>query len=133
MVLVVGAHVTDRIDRIDDPKPRGDETEEHAERLDLERQGKPRHDLEQFDGGPGAREHAIEQRQNGQEQGRGGDQRHALAQVGVLTGDADQYGAGKGNGESEGKRQPFRHGVPPINALAAVPATEVVRLASMPK
>jgi hypothetical protein len=38
VLLVVAAHITDRVQRGDDPQTRRDQGEEHAQRLDLERE-----------------------------------------------------------------------------------------------
>ena len=94
-VLVVGSHVADRIQRVDDPQSRRDQREQHAERFDLEGHRQPGQHLEQRDCRPRTGENVRQQREHAQQQQRSADQRDALAQVRRTAEERDQRRAGR--------------------------------------
>ena len=135
--LVVGAHVADRIDRVDDPQRGGDESEQHPQRLDLEGELKAGRDLDDLCLRPGAAEHWPEQAEHGEAQCARSHQRHRLAQVRQLVKERNDQRANERR-EQRQKNKTFgrrhcRHRSPPSRALAAVPAMPAVHSVSMPK
>jgi hypothetical protein len=81
VLLVVAAHVADRIDRIDDPQSRGKCSKQHAQRLYLEGDGQPWKHLDEVQLRPPP---GIDDGQQAPYVGcqqHGGGQRHGFAQV----------------------------------------------------
>ena len=91
--LAVAAHVADRVQRVDDPQPGGDQREQHAQRLDLERERQARQQLERARRRAArrpARSAAATARRNSSRR-RG--ERHRLAQVRSAVRSDDQQRA----------------------------------------
>ena len=79
VLLVVTSHVADRIDRRDDPKEAGQQTEEQAEGLHLEREEDARKRLAEHQTRPLSPDRLRRQVGDEQEQNAGGDQGSCLA------------------------------------------------------
>ena len=105
------AQIADRVDRIDDPQPRGDEREEHAEGLDGEGDWQAGDDIDEVERRPAAGEHRRQQRQDRQEEQDGSDERHALAEVRAAGEERQQQRRGGGDHERREDEVFGGHGV----------------------
>ncbi len=129
---LLGPHIADRVDRVDDPQPGGDRGEEHAERLDGEDNGKAR------DHGPygerrgGAAKHRREQPEHGDEEKHGAEDGDALAQVGTPGEERNEQRRRGRDEERERDQRRGAHWMPPIRATAARCAMPAVSVVSMP-
>jgi len=118
--LVVAAHVADRIDRIDEPEPRGDQAEHRAEGLDLEGERRAGDDLEKLHARTIPRPDRPEDEDGAQDEKAGRRQRHRLPQVGVRVEARDGERREKRQEESEEDRGfGGDHCAPRISASAA--------------
>ena len=80
----MAAHVSDRIERGDDPEPRGHQREEHAERFHLEGERQPGEHLHDIEHRPAPRpDHGQDFRGDQDEQGGGGGETDGLSQIGT--------------------------------------------------
>ena len=127
--LVVGPHVADRIERVHDPQRRRHESEQQAERLDLQGERDAWQHLDDRHLRPRARQHRCEQAPNDGAKPAGGNQRHGLAQVGAPAKKRDDDGARERNEQREQGQPLAAHRIPPsrlADALAAIPAVHSV-------
>ena len=135
--LVVGAHVADRVDRVDDPQRGGDEREQHAERLDLEGEREPGDDVDNAEFRPGAVQHRPKQSEHDEAQRCCRHERYRLAQVRQLVKQRKDQRADErrqqGQDEDGFGRKGRGHRSPPSRPLAAVLAIPAVHSVSKPK
>ena len=133
--LVVAPHVADRVERIDDPQTRGDEREQHAQRLDPERDLQPRQHGEKLNRGPRATQHHRQQRQHARQQQRGRGECGGFAQVRQAPRQRDQRRARQRHHQRGENRLLGRQHQrsPPISSAAACAAEPTVKEVSSPK
>ena len=135
--LVVAAHIADRIDRIDDPQRRGDEREQHPERLDLEREAQARHDGDVERLRPRAGQHMRQQAPGCQAESAGRHQRHRLADIRMTVEQRDHQRAeqrDRQGGKDQGFGRKGQHHLSPPSSVSAIRlATPTVSCVSMPK
>ena len=135
--LVVAAHVADRVDRVDDPKRSRNEGEQHAQRLDLERQLEARHHLVYGYLRPRTGQDVRQQAPDEEGELGGRRQRDGLAQIGRAVKERQQERSHQRNDHCSNHEQ-FRgelrdHLSPPSSILAAAAATSALARVSMPK
>ncbi len=133
IVLVMTAHVADRIDRGHDPQEAGDQGESHAQRLELERDRQSRQHFAEHHLRPAAGHDLRHQRGNQEEHYRRRHQGDRLAQVRTTAGQDDQRRAEEGRCKRQLHGHLRAHLPPPISRVAAACATSNVRPASIPK
>ena len=132
ILLVVTPHVADRIGRGHDPEERGDEGEENAQRLGLERDRDSGDRLRQHHLRARAAAHRNVDPQDDREEDPGGDQTGRLAQVRIATQQQDERGPGDRHHQREDEER--GHGaIPAISTSAACRAIPAVRPALIPK
>ena len=130
--LPVRPHISDRIERGDDPQERGHEPEQHAERLDGECDGNA---FDRFDDAQCRRfaaRYLDRQKKVHGEQQHGRNDRHGFAQVRPAPRKRDQAGAGQRDQQRERDQRAAAHSTAPISARAAAFATSTLPLVSKP-
>ncbi len=133
VLLVVAAHVADRVERGDDPQQARHQREQHAEGLHLERDGQPGQGLDQHQRRAPPRLEVGEHRQHGEQQPGGAGQGDALAKVRPAAGRGNRQRAHGRDQQRQREGERAAHGTAPMRITAARRATSTVRSVSMPR
>ena len=128
-----GAHIADRIDRVDDPQGRGDEGEEHPERLDREGDREPRDDVENGEGRTHAGQDVRKERGHGREQQQRAGKGDRLAKIRPCREQRDQQRRRCGDDKRRCDEEFGSHRRPARSVSAARRARPTVMSVSMPK
>ena len=133
--LLVATHVTNGVQRVDDPQARCDERKKHAERLDPEVNLQARKQTEQNDLRALTSQNHGQQCQHNAEQQDRGHQGDGFTQVGRTTGQRDQQSTDQRHhhGRNNGLFRCQHQGRPPMREAAASDAVPIVNDVSRPK
>ncbi len=133
VLFVVAAHVTDGIQRTDDPQSGSDERKERAQRLDDELEGHARQHFGEHQLGSRAAHHVAHQRQHLSEQGHRNGECDAFTHIGRTATQGHQQHPEERRGENAGQLHGGAHCPAPSIDSAARRAMAPLQLASSPK